>query len=432
MFSKKNPALIFIFFTVLIDVIGLGIIIPVIPALIMELTGEGVSAAARYGGWLMFVYAFTQFLFAPVIGGLSDRFGRRPVLLLSLAGFGIDYIITGLAPSLLWLFLARFLAGITGASITTASAYIADVSTPEKRSQNFGLIGAAFGLGFIIGPVIGGLLGEFGSRIPFFVAAGITFINVLYGYFILPESLSEENRRSFDFKRANPLGSLQQLRKFPSVMGLVGVFFLIYLAGQSTHSTWTYYTIEKFSWDEGQIGISLGVVGFFVALVQGVLTRVVIPKIGEARSVYLGLFAYALGFMGFAYAHTGLIFLIMIIPFAMGGFAGPALQGIISNEVKDNQQGELQGALTSLISFTSILGPPLMTGLFSYFTKDGTPLDFPGAPFFTASVLMLIALFLAVRHLGLGKQDNTSGLEKSDLADKPVKNPPEIPGSSDL
>lgn len=397
--EPRKAALIFIFITVLVDVIGLGIIIPVVPSLIMHLTGEGISDAALYGGALMFVYAATQFLFAPVIGSLSDRFGRRPVILISLFGFGINYILLGLAPSIFWLFAARLVSGITGASFTTASAYIADISTPEKKAQNFGLIGAAFGMGFIIGPVIGGLLGEYGPRIPFFAAAAITLLNFLYGLFVLPESLSLDNRRDFDIKRANPLGSLKQIRKFPAIAGLVGVFFLVYLAQHATQSTWTYYTMEKFSWDEKMVGISLGVVGFFVAIVQGGLTRVVIPKIGEVRSVYLGLTFSALGFMGFAFSPTGLIMLSMILPYCLGGFAGPALQGIISNQVPDNQQGELQGALTSLVSFTAIFGPPLMTNLFSYFTSGTSPFEFPGAPFFTASILVLTALIFAIKAL---------------------------------
>tara|TARA_R110002124_G_scaffold183735_10_gene351269 strand:- start:8413 stop:9639 length:1227 start_codon:yes stop_codon:yes gene_type:complete len=401
--EPRKAALAFIFITVLIDVIGLGIIIPIIPALIVELTGEGLSKAAIYGGWLMFVYASTQFLCAPVIGSLSDRFGRRPVLLLSLFGFGIDYILIGFAPTISWLFIARFISGITGASITTASAYIADISSPEKRSQNFGLIGAAFGLGFIIGPVIGGLLGQYGTRIPFFAAAGLTLLNVLYGYFILPESLPKENRRKFELKRANPLGSLKQLKSFPGISGLVVVFGLIYLASHATQSTWTYYTMEKFAWDEKMVGISLGVVGFCVAIVQGGLTRVVIPKIGEVKSVYLGLSLYIAGFIGFAFSPTGAIMLAMIIPYSLGGFAGPSLQGIVSNKVPQNQQGELQGALTSLVSFTAIFGPPMMTGLFGYFTSKAAPFQFPGAPFLMGSILVLVALLYSIRILSFKK-----------------------------
>jgi len=397
--KPRKAALTFIFITVLIDVIGLGIIIPVIPDLIMELTGKGLSAAALYGGWLLFSYSFTQFIFSPVVGGLSDKYGRRPVLLASLFAFGIDYIILGFAPTIIWLFAARIVSGITGASFTTASAYIADISEPEKRSQNFGIIGAAFGLGFIIGPVIGGLLGHYGSRVPFFAAAGLTLINFLYGYFVLPESLPKANRRPFELKRANPLGSLKQIKKFPSIMSLVGVFFLLYMANHATQTTWTYYTMEKFNWDTRMVGISLGVVGFFIAIVQGGLTRIVIPKYGEVKSIYFGLFAYAIGLLGFAFSPTGLIMLIVIIPYSLGGFAGPALQGLISNKVPANQQGELQGALTSLISFTAIFGPPIMANLFGYFTAHNAPIHFPGVSFFTGAILIIVALFLAMKAL---------------------------------
>ncbi len=403
--EPRKAALAFIFITILLDVIGLGIIIPVVPSLIVELTGEELSDAALYGGALMFLYSFIQFLFAPIVGALSDRFGRRPVLLFSLAGFAIDYVITGFAPTIGWLFIARFFAGITGASITTATAYIADISTPEKRAQNFGLVGAAFGLGFIIGPVIGGLLGEIGSRIPFFAAAGLTFINFLYGFFVLPESLAKENRRAFDIKRANPLGSLKQVRLFPGITAMLGIFFLIYMAQHATQSTWTYYTMYKFSWDEGMVGISLGVVGFCVAIVQGGLTRIVIPKLGEVKSVYLGLIFSALGLIGFSLSPTGYIMLAMIIPYCLGGFAGPALRGIISNKVPDNQQGELQGALTSLVSFTAIFGPLLMTNLFSFFTSEIAFFQFPGAPFFAGSLFIMLALILSVKSLS--KKENT-------------------------
>lgn len=397
--QKRSAALIFIFMTVLVDVIGLGIIIPVMPALIMELTGGGLSQASLYAGWITFVYASTQFLFAPVIGGLSDRFGRRPVLLFSLLGFGIDYILLGFAPTIIWLFIGRFLAGITGASYTTASAYIADISPPERRSQDFGLIGAAFGLGFIIGPSVGGILGEYGSRIPFFAAAGLVFVNMIYGYFILPESLPKEKRRAFDWKRANPFGSLKQLRQYPKILGLAGVFFLVYVANHATQSTWTYFTMEKFGWTELTVGLSLGVVGLSVVAVQGGLTRIVIPKIGNNRTVYFGLIMYSLGFLGFAFAGAGWMMFAIIVPFCIGGLATPALQGIISNEVPQNAQGELQGALTSLVSFSAIFGPPMMTNLFGFFTSEAAPVYFPGVPFFLGAILVVAAIVWATRSL---------------------------------
>lgn len=400
MSQKARPAaLIFIFITVLVDVIGLGIIIPVLPTLIMELSGEGLSAASRYGGWLMFAYASMQFLAAPVIGGLSDQYGRRPVLLASLLGFGLDYVLQGLAPTIGWLFIGRVLAGITGASFTTASAYIADISAPEKRAQNFGLIGAAFGMGFIVGPVIGGVLGQIGPRVPFFAAAALTLLNCLYGYFVIPESLSPENRRPFSWRRANPLGTLLQLRQYPVIVSLVGVLVFIYIAGHATQSTWTYYTMEKFSWNEAAVGYSLGFIGLIIALVQGGLTRVVIPKIGQINSVYIGLTLYTLGFLGFAFAGAGWVMYVVMIPYGLAGIAGPALQGIMSNQAPNNAQGELQGALTGLVSLTSIIGPPLMTNLFAHFTRHDTSLYFPGMPFFAGGVLTFLALLWAIRSL---------------------------------
>jgi DHA1 family tetracycline resistance protein-like MFS transporter len=396
--AKKN-ALVFIFITLLLDVTGLGIIIPVLPTLITELTGEGLSKAAQYGGWLMFSYAIMQFIFSPILGGLSDKFGRRPIILFALFGFGLDYILMALAPTITWLFIGRLIAGITGASFTAATAYIADVSTPEKRSQNFGLLGAAFGLGFIIGPVVGGLLGQFGPRIPFFAAAGLTLLNWLYGYFVLPESLSVENRREFSWRRANPWGSLKNIQKHPIVLGLAGALVMIYMAGHATQSTWSYYTMEKFGWNEAWVGYSLGFVGLSVALVQGVLIRIVIPKIGQIKAVYIGLGFYVLGFILFAFANQGWMMFAFMIPYALGGIAGPSLQGIMSGQVANNEQGELQGGLTSLISLTSIIGPPLMTNIFAAFTGESAEIYFPGAPFLLGAVFTCVSILLAVRIL---------------------------------
>jgi DHA1 family tetracycline resistance protein-like MFS transporter len=285
--KPNNKALSFIFITVLIDVIGLGIIIPVLPKLIEELIGGDLSEASRYNAWLAVAYGVMQFVFSPILGGLSDRYGRRPILLISLLGLGIDYIFMALAPSIAWLFVGRIIAGLCGASFSTATAYIADISTPEKRAQNFGLIGAAFGVGFIIGPTIGGICGAWGPRIPFFVAAVFSLLNFIYGYFVLPESLSEDNRRKFDWKRANPVGSLLNLRRYPVISGLVITFLLLCMAGKSVESTWTFYTMLKFNWSSVWVGISLSVVGILVAVVQGGLIRIIIPKLGQKNSVYL-------------------------------------------------------------------------------------------------------------------------------------------------
>ena len=399
MAEKRSPALGFIFVTLLIDVIGLGIIIPVMPKLISELTGDSISAASRDGGWLLFAYAFMQFICAPVIGGISDQFGRRPVLLASLFGFGVDYVFLAFAPTLAWLYVGRIIAGIMGASFTTGAAYIADISTPEKRAQNFGLLGAAFGLGFIIGPVLGGLLGQYGSRVPFMAAAGLSFVNWLYGYFILPESLQPENRRKFEWSRANPIGSLLNLKRYPVIYGLIMSLGLVYIAVHAVQSNWAFYVIEKFGWSEAQIGYSLGAVGLLSAFIQGYLIRLILPKLGQKRGVYVGLVLYATGFLLYAFATQGWMLYVFMIPYILGSIAGPSIQGIISTQVAANEQGEIQGALTSLQSFTSIIGPPLMTNLFSVFTQPTAPIYFPGAPMLMAAVLTLLSAYLARRSL---------------------------------
>jgi DHA1 family tetracycline resistance protein-like MFS transporter len=399
MASNRNAALGFIFLTLLIDVTGLGIIIPVLPKLIEELIHGNISVASRYGGWLTFAYAIMQFLFSPFLGNLSDKFGRRPILLFSLFGFGVDYVFLSFAPTIGWLFVGRIIAGITGASFTTATAYIADISAPEDRAKNFGLIGAAFGLGFIIGPVVGGLLGQYGSRVPFLAAAGLAFINFFYGFFVLPESLPVENRRSFEWKRANPFGAFRHLRKYPGVGALAVSFLLIYMAGQSVQSVWSFFGIERFKWSPKIIGISLGVVGLLVGLVQGVLIRYINPKLGNTKSIYIGFGLYALGLVLFACATQGWMMFVFLIPYCLGGISGPALQSIITGHVPSNEQGELQGALTSLISATSIVSPVIMTSLFAHFTSKQTSVYFPGAPFVLGAILMVAAGFVAYNVL---------------------------------
>ena len=395
--KNRKAAVGFIFITLLLDVIGLGIIIPVIPALIQELTGGSISEASRYGGWLIASYALVQFLCAPIVGALSDKYGRRPILLLSLLGFGLDYLVLAVAPTIGWLFLARIIAGVFGASFTTGAAYIADVSSAEKRAQNFGLLGAAFGLGFIIGPVTGGILGEIGPRVPFYAAALVTFLNLTYGYFILPESLHKENRREFEWSRANPLGALFALKRYPSVAGLIGALTFIYLASHAIQGTWTYFSMEKFNWSESMVGYSLGLVGIMSALVQGLLIRIIIPKIGEYNTMITGIIFNICGCLLFSMASEGWMLLCFIITYSLGGIAGPAIQGILSNQIPDNEQGQLQGALTSMMAATGIIGPLMMTSIFAYFTAENAPIYFPGAPFVTGAVLVAICLFLILR-----------------------------------
>lgn len=397
--NQKQAAIGFIFITLLIDVIGLGIIIPVVPKLIQELIHSDISEAAKYGGWLTFAYAITQFLFSPLVGNLSDKYGRRPVLLLSLFGFSLDYLLLAFAPTITWLFIGRIIAGITGASITTAAAYIGDISNNENRAKNFGMIGAAFGLGFIIGPVLGGLLGQYGARVPFYAAAVLCLFNFLYGYFILPESLSKKHRREFDIKRANPIGSLISLKKYPSLIGLVTAVFLLHTASHAVQSNWSYFTMYQFKWDEKMVGISLGVVGILVALVQGGLIRWINPKLGDVKSIYVGMALYTLGMFLFGFATQSWMMFAFLIPYCLGGIAGPALQAVIAGQVPANEQGEIQGTLTSLVSAAAIVGPPLMSTVFYYFTHNEAPFKFAGAPFIVGGVGMLMSTIIAYTSL---------------------------------
>lgn len=404
--TDKKAAVGFILITLLIDITGWGIILPVVPKLIGELIHSDITEAATYGGWLGFAYAFTQFIFSPIIGNLSDQYGRRPILLISLLGFALDYLFLAVAPSIGWLFAGRIIAGLTGASIATASAYIADVSTDETRTKNFGLIGAAFGFGFIIGPVIGGLLGHYGARIPFYVASVLCLLNFLYGYFILPESLDKNKRRPFDWRRANPIGTLKFLAKHPKISNLVIALILVYIGLQAVQSNWHFFTMYQFDWSERAVGLSLGVLGLLLGLVQGVLIRWTAPKLGEQKSIYSGLIFYALGLLLFSFASEGWMMLVFLIPYSLGGICGPSLQSIISKSIPPNQQGELQGSLTSLVSATSIIGPPIITHLFYYFTHDKAPFKFSGAPFLLASVFMMISAIIIYYTLKKNKSSD--------------------------
>ena len=401
MANPKKAAVGFIFITVLIDIIGFGIIIPVLPQLLQQLMHvtdrTDISAISKPAIFLTLIYGLMQFIFAPILGSLSDRYGRRPVLLFSLLGFGLDYIFLAFAPSIGWLFLGRMISGITGASITTASAYMADISNEKNRAQNFGMIGAAFGLGFIIGPMLGGLLGELGTRIPFLVAAGLALVNALYGYFVLPESLDMEHRRAIDFKKANPISSLLKFKKYPAVLGLIFSLLLIYLSAHAVQSNWSFANINKFGWTPKMIGISLAVVGVLVSLVQGLLIRVVNPRLGNEKSVYIGITLYALGLTLFAFATQGWMMFLFLVPYCLGGISGPALQALISAHVPKNEQGELQGSLTGLQSLTTIVGPPMMIGLTSYFSIKNNPnhIYFPGAAFLLGAIFMLLSAIIA-------------------------------------
>jgi len=397
--TSKRIAFIFIFCTVLVDIIGIGIIIPVIPNLILELTGLGISEASAYGGGLMISFALMQFLFSPILGEMSDRFGRRPVLLIALLGLSIDYVLHAVAPSILWLFAGRVLAGICGASYTVANAYIADISAPEERAKNFGMLGAAFGLGFIIGPAIGGFFGEIDIRLPFYIAAGLTFVNFLIGVFFVPESLPKEKRRPMMSMKMIPGVSLASLGRYAGIGGLILALFFANIAGQTLPAIWSFFTIEMYSWSQRDIGISLMVVGIFVSIVQGGLVGPLVKKLGQTRVIIIGFSLWTFGMLLFAFASEGWMLYAFLVPYALGGMAGPTLQGVLSNQVSESEQGNLQGALTSMISLTTIIGPAIATFLFYTFTGDEVILYFPGASFVAGAVLLFVSTLVVLSAL---------------------------------
>jgi DHA1 family tetracycline resistance protein-like MFS transporter len=397
-FSKN--ALLFILVTICIDSIGLGIIIPSFPRLIAETAHVSLKHSSAYFGWVMGAYAFMQFLFSPMIGSLSDRFGRRPILLVSVFGMGLDYLFMFFAPDLFWLILGRSVAGIFGASYTSAAAYIADISTPENRAKNFGMIGAAFGIGFVLGPGIGGLLADFGTRAPFLVAAIFSLLNFIFGFFVLKESLPVSDRRAFDWRRSNPLGAFKQLQRFKKAKYLFVVVFLVLLANMSVHTVWNYYTMEKFGWTEKYVGISLAVVGVCFGLVQGGLSGWIVSKLGEKGTATLGLVTLVLVTMGIGLIPSGWMMYLMILPYALSGIVDPAIRSIVSGQTENNEQGELQGVFTSLMSLAEIIGPPLMMYIYSTSKMVWEKSSFAyGTPFFAGAFFSLIAFFVLRRAL---------------------------------
>lgn len=390
-------ALAFIFMTVLIDTIGFGIIMPVMPQLIVELTGKPLAEATFIGGWLLTSYAVMQFICGPIMGNLSDRFGRRPVLLASLAAFAIDYALMGFAPTLAWLFLGRVVAGVAGAVYTPSWAYVADVSPPEKRAASFGIMGAAFGVGFIIGPALGGLLGEFGPRAPFFAAAALGALNFCYGIFVLPESLSADKRRKFEWKRANPLGTLMSLRRYPAVMSIAGAVFLWQLGHQVYPSAWSFFAEIRYGWSPGQIGVSLAFVGVLMATTQALLTGRIVKHFGELRAVIIGVTSGVASMTLMAFSTVGWFAYVAMVAGMLQFVAYPSMNAIMSKQVPPDQQGELQGGVSSLMSLTTIIGPLLMTQTLGRFSGAGAPIYFPGAVFALAATLALCALVIVLR-----------------------------------
>lgn len=390
----QRHALAFIAVTLLLDTIGFGLIMPVMPRLLVELSGEGLSRAAVYGGWLGFVYAAMQFVFAPVLGNLSDRFGRRRVLLFAIGALGIDYIIMGFAPTLGWLFVGRAIAGAAGASFTPAYAYVADISPPEKRAQNFGIVSAAFGIGFIIGPAIGGLLGSLGSRAPFFAAAALSLINFCYGFFVLPESLPLERRRAFEWRRANPIGTLTQMKKHPVVLGLLCALFLWGLGNQVMPTTWAFYTKLRFGWSEATIGASFAVVGLVMFSSQAIVMRFLVPRLSERRAALLGIASGMAGYAGFGLATAGWMMFAWLASWFFAAIVMPTTVALMSHRISPDAQGELQGAVASLFSLSAIVGPPIMSHLFARFTAPESSVHVPGAAFLAAAALALGCLVI--------------------------------------
>ncbi|MGJ8602876.1 MAG: TCR/Tet family MFS transporter [Marivita sp.] len=391
---------VFILISVMIDAMGIGLIIPVMPDLIQEVTGGDLANAALWGGVLTTVFAVMQFLFGPVIGNLSDRFGRRPVLLISLAVMALDYVVMAFAGSIWLLLVGRVIGGITAATQSTATAYMADISEPGKKAQNFGLVGAAFGLGFVIGPLMGGLLGEWGTRAPFWAAAALAGGNAMLGYFVLRETVTDAIRRPFEWRRANPFGAFKSLGAFPGLGRLFAVFFLYQVAFFVYPAVWAYFGHARFGWNAGMIGLSLGLFGIMMAVVQGGLIRLILARLGERGTVLYGLVFDVFAFGALAFVTSGAVALLLTPLAALGAVITPALQGIMSKAVGDRRQGELQGALTSVSAVAMIIAPLVMTSVFAQFTSADAPVYFPGAPFLVSLALIVVALivFLAPRR----------------------------------
>jgi DHA1 family tetracycline resistance protein-like MFS transporter len=393
----RRAALTFIFVTVVLDMLALGVIIPLLPKLVLQFEGGDSAHAAAIYGIFGTLFAAMQFLFAPLLGALSDRFGRRPVILLSNAALGLDYIVMALAPSVAWLLVGRTISGICSASFSIPGAYIADVTPPEKRAGSFGLLGAAFGLGFVVGPAFGGLLGQVDTRLPFWVAAGLSLANFLYGLIVLPESLPAASRARFDWRRANPLGALALLRRHAEVLGIAGVVFLSAVAHEVLPTLWVLYTDYRYGWNTRTVGLTLAAVGVCSAVIQGGLVRIVVASLGERKTLLLGLAFGAAGFVLYGLAPTSLIFAAAIPISALWGIAGPAAQALMTRHVDPSEQGRLQGAISGLQSVAFMLGPGLFSGAFAVAIGRYARWHLPGAPFLLAALLLGSGFALAFR-----------------------------------
>jgi DHA1 family tetracycline resistance protein-like MFS transporter len=393
----RAPAVGFIFVTLVLAIVGFGLLIPVLPKLIVQFQGGDIASGSHAYGWIVSSYALMQFIGSPILGALSDRFGRRRIILIATAGSALDYLIMALAPSLAWLFIARIIAGFTAGVLSTANAYIADVTPPEKRAQNFGLLGAAFGIGFIIGPVAGGLLGKYDLRLPFWVAAGCSAANWLWGCFVLPESLKPENRREFSWGRANPIGALIALRRFPAVLGLAESYFILMLSQTMLQSIWALYTDHRYQWGPLEIGLSLMFLGVLTGVVQAVLVKKLVPWLGETRAVAVGFVVSIVAQLCYGSAPQGWMIYVIMSAGAFAGISGPALQSYITKHVPANEQGGVQGIFAGLASLAGIPGPFISTWSFGWAVGPGKPGWLAGTPFYLGSLFTLISLILAQR-----------------------------------
>lgn len=394
--KPRKAAVAFIFITVMLDMLAIGLIAPVLPKLVLNFLGGNAPSAAKWFGIFGTVFALMQFLFSPVLGVLSDRFGRRPIVLLSNLGLGLDYVVMAVAPTIGWLFLGRVISGITAASISTAMAYISDVVVPEKRAGAFGMIGAAFGVGFILGPALGGLLGNSDPRLPFWVAGGLSLANALYGFFILPESLPRERRRAFTFRRANPVGSLVLLRSHPELFQLATIQFIAYVAHE-VFNVWALYAIFRYAWNEGKIGLSLALVGVCSVVISAGLVQPIVSRLGERRTLYIGQFFGGLGMVLAGLAKTGAGYLLSIPVMMIWTIASPAANGMMTRRVSESEQGELQGAISSLRAIAVIIGPGLFTFTFAFFIDKERGWNLPGAPWYLGAALLFFAMIMATR-----------------------------------
>ncbi|QGX38338.1 TCR/Tet family MFS transporter [Permianibacter aggregans] len=399
MAEPRRAAFVFIFITLILDVLALGIIIPVLPKLVEEFMGGNTANAAQIYGVFGMAWALMQFLFSPFLGALSDRFGRRPIILISCFGLGFDYLLMALAPTLAWLFIGRVISGITAASFSTAGAYIADVTLPEKRAATFGMMGAAWGIGFIVGPAMGGVLGDIDSRLPFWVAGILALINAAYGFFVLPESLPEEKRCQFSWRRANPVGSLKLLRSHPELASLASISFLQHIAHYVLPSTFVLYVGYRYGWNAKVTGLTLAAVGICNVIVQAVLVKKAVALIGERKMLMVALVAGCAGYVIYGLAPGPLWFWAGIPIFAFMGFIGPALQGLMTRRVSASEQGQLQGANSCMMGIAGTFSPLLFTQIFAWFISEAAFLHLPGAPFFLAAVMMVIGLIIVLKAI---------------------------------